>query len=63
MDKIYFLCEFTYGGKGNFYQEIENGVLLRLVNMDGSTLIPSDFYGYRALSDQYVVNIEFPQTL
>lgn len=63
MDKIYFLCEFTYGGKGNFYQEIENGVLLRLVNMDGSTLILNDFYGYRTLSDQYVVNIEFPQTL
>ena len=63
MDKIYYLCEFTYGGKGNFYQEIENGILLRLVNMDGSTLEPTDFYGYRTTSEHYAINIEFPQTL
>ena len=63
MDKIYFLCEFTYGGKGSFYQEIENGVLLRLVNVDGSTLEPTTFYGYKTTSEHYAINLEFPQTL
>jgi hypothetical protein len=63
MDKIYFLCEFEYGGKGNFYQEIQNGQLVRLVNMDGSTLEPTDFYGYKIISSDFATNLEFPQTL
>ena len=35
----YILCEFEYGYDGNFYQEIDNGGnLIRMTDMDGSTL-------------------------
>lgn len=34
----YILCEFNYGYTGQFYQEIENGNVIRYVNLDGTTL-------------------------
>lgn len=63
MDKIYFLCEFEYGGEGTFYQEIQDGQLLRLVNLDGSTLQPLDSYGYNIVNPNYISNLEFPQII
>lgn len=50
----YILCEFEYGYDGNFYQEIDNGGnLIRMTDMDGSTLdlditIP---YGAKVIND------------
>jgi hypothetical protein len=35
----YILCEFEYGYDGSFFQEIdENGNIVRMTDMDGSTL-------------------------
>lgn len=42
----YILCEFQYGYNGSFYQEIdESGRLVRMVNLDGSTLILNEVIG------------------
>lgn len=34
----YILCQFNYGYTGQFYQEIDNGDLIRYANLDGTTL-------------------------
>lgn len=49
----YILCEFEYGYDGSFFQEIdENGNIVRMTDMDGSTLdldiIP---YGAKVIND------------
>jgi len=42
----YILCEFEYGYEGQLYQEISNGVVIRLTDLDGNTLEVSGDYGY-----------------
>lgn len=34
----YILCQFDYGYEGQFYQEVENGNVIRLVDLDGNTM-------------------------
>ncbi len=63
MDKIYYLCEFYYGGKGTFYLEAESGIVLRLVNMDGTTLVLEEPYGYNMIDKEGYPNLTFPQTI
>lgn len=42
----YILCEFQYGYNGSFYQEIDElGNLVRMVNLDGSTLVLNEVIG------------------
>jgi hypothetical protein len=49
----YILCEFEYGYEGQLYQEILNGSVIRLTDLDGNTIELDGDYGY------YVIN-EFP---
>ena len=49
----YILCEFEYGYEGQLYQEILNGSVIRLTDLDGNTIELEGDYGY------YVIN-EFP---
>jgi hypothetical protein len=35
----YILCKFEYGYTGNFYQEISNGNVVRMTDLDGNTLV------------------------
>jgi len=49
----YILCEFDYGYTGQLYQEVNNGNVVRLVDLNGNTLTLEGSYGY------YVIN-EFP---
>jgi hypothetical protein len=49
----YILCEFEYGYEGQLYQEILNGSVIRLTDLDGNTMGLEGDYGY------YVIN-EFP---
>jgi hypothetical protein len=35
----YILCEFTEGYVGLFYQEVNNGEVVRITDVDGNTLI------------------------
>lgn len=45
--KTYIEIEFTAGLEGFGYQEIENGDVLRLTDLNGNTLnLPEDGYGY-----------------
>lgn len=57
MDKYYYLCEFEYGGTGQFYQEIENGIVLRLVNLDGTDVNTSEAYGYYVTDTDPLLNL------
>jgi hypothetical protein len=57
MDKYYYLCEFDYGGTGQFYQEIENGIVLRLINLDGTDLVTEDPYGYYVTDTEPELNL------
>ena len=50
----YILCEFEYGYNGQLYQEVINGNVIRLTDLDGNTLNLESDYGY------YVIN-EFPE--
>lgn len=63
MDKIYYLCEFNYGGKGSFYLIAENGIVQNLVNMDGTILEPESAYGYKLIDSNGWPNLVLPQTL
>lgn len=47
--KQYLLCVFEYGYEGNLYQEIINGNLARLTDVDGNTLTLDGEYGYRII--------------
>lgn len=49
----YILCEFEYGYKGNFYQEVdENGNVIRMTDLDGSTLeLGTKPYGAKVIND------------
>lgn len=42
----YILCEFQYGYEGKLYQEINNGSVVRLTDLDGNTLELNEEYGY-----------------
>ena len=42
----YILCEFEYGHSGQLYQEISNGTVNRLTDLDGNTLEINNEYGY-----------------
>ena len=59
MDKYYYLCKFDYGGEGQFYQEIENGIPLRFLNLDGSELILEGSYGYYVIDPEPKLNLSF----
>jgi hypothetical protein len=48
----YILCEFEYGYTGQFYQEIDNGNVIRNTDLLGNTLILEGAYG------AFVVNSE-----
>lgn len=63
MDKLYFLCEFEYGGRGTFYLVAENGIVQNLVNMDGTILEPEFAYGYKLIDPDGWPNLVLPQTL
>lgn len=39
----YILIQFTYGWNFQAYQEINNGVLVRITDLDGNTLTYPDF--------------------
>ena len=41
----YILCEFEYGYTGQFYQEIENGTVIRNTDLTGTTLVLENAYG------------------
>lgn len=56
MNKIYYLCEFEYGSTGQFYQEVENGNVLRLVNLDNSDVIIEEPYGYFIVNSEPILN-------
>lgn len=60
MDKVYYLCEFEYGGEGNFYLVAENGVVQYLVNTDGTSLELSSAYGYILIDPIGVINLQLP---
>lgn len=57
MDKQYYLCEFIYGGTGQFYQEVENGYVIRLVNLDGTELIIEVDHGYSIINTEPFLNL------
>lgn len=57
MDKYYYLCEFNYGGSGQFYQEIQNGNVLRLVDFNGIELVTEGDYGYFVTSTEPFINL------
>ena len=57
MDKYYYLCEFEYGASGQFYQEIQNGNVLRLVNLDGSNVNIEGPYGYDVIDIEPSLNL------
>jgi len=42
----YILCEFEYGYEGQLYQEINQGNVVRLTDLNGNTLNLTDEYGY-----------------
>ena len=42
----YILCQFQYGYEGQLYQEINQGNVIRLTDLDGNTLELSNEYGY-----------------
>lgn len=49
----YILCEFTYGYNGKLYQEILEGNVMRLTDIDGNTLdliTPNISYGYHVIN-------------
>lgn len=41
----YILCEFEYGYSGQFYQEIENGQVIRNTDVLGNSLTLEGEYG------------------
>jgi len=51
----YILCEFQYGYEGQLYQEINNGTVVRLTDLDGNSLELQNEYGY------YVVDSNPPR--
>ena len=42
----YILCQFQYGYEGQLYQEINQGSVVRLTDLDGNTLELTEVYGY-----------------
>ena len=57
MDKYYYLCEFDYGGSGQFYQEVQNGNVLRLVNLDGTDINIEGSFGYDVIDIEPSLNL------
>ena len=53
----YILCQFQYGYDGQLYQEISNGTVIRLTDLDGNTLVFDDEYGY------FVINSNPPRPI
>jgi len=50
----YILCEFEYGYTGQLYQEVLNGNVIRLLDLDGNEfdLISNGTpYGYHVIND------------
>ncbi len=48
----YILCEFDYGYTGQFYQETDNGMVIRNTDLLGNTLVLEAAYG------AFVINSE-----
>lgn len=48
----YILCEFEYGYEGQFYQEINQGLVIRYVDLDGNTLELTGEYGYKIINSE-----------
>lgn len=42
----YILCQFQYGYEGQLYQEINQGTVVRLTDLEGNTLDLIEEYGY-----------------
>jgi hypothetical protein len=57
MDKYYYFCEFDYGRSGKFYQEIENGIPIRFVDLNGLELILEGAYGYYVIDPEPKLNL------
>ena len=46
----YYLCEFEYGYNGQFYQVLENNVLIKYIDLDCNDMILEGEYGYRIIN-------------
>ena len=53
----YILCQFQYGYEGQLYQEISNGTVIRLTDLDGNSLEFTEEYGY------YVIDSNPPKPI
>jgi hypothetical protein len=53
----YILCEFQYGYEGQLYQEISNGTVVRLTDLNGNSLELQNEYGY------YVIDSNPPRPI
>lgn len=60
MDKKYYLCEFDYGGSGQFYLEAQSDIVLRFCNLDNSDLIIENPFGYYIVNPEPFINLFEP---
>jgi hypothetical protein len=51
---VYYLCEFEYGYTGQFYQEVQDGYVIRLLDLTGNVLNTEGSYGYYLLDKEPV---------
>jgi len=51
----YYLCQFEYGYSGLFYQVVENGNVIKYVDLDGNELVLEGSYGYGLLSHEAII--------
>lgn len=51
----YYLCEFEYGYKGQFYQVVDNGNLIGYVDLNNNQLILEGSYGYNIINTEPVI--------
>lgn len=57
MEKQYYLCEWNYGYTGQFYQEVENGIVVRFVDLNGAELPVAENFGYDVINKEPFSNL------
>jgi hypothetical protein len=57
MDKYYYLCAFSLDKETTFYQEIENGIVVRLVDLNGDDLNPPENFSYEIIDPEIKINL------
>jgi hypothetical protein len=57
MDKYYYLCAFSLDKEITFYQEIENGIVIRLVDLNGNNLNPLENFSYEIIDSEIKINL------